>query len=197
MKKPAGKGTQKKKPEVKKPAGKGTQKKKPEAVAATAKPAVVKKTEVVPQKKVVQKAVTQTALPTVPKSQVVDINKVKEEAKQANKSIIKKASALEKNSVATTKQIEGAKDTLVNAVNKSFNLVKTAINAQSKQTKTFVKTLEKTTQPIKPLKTPSGKKVLKIAIITNKDAQTLVSNPGGGTAQSAMRDTANIVNAQR
>jgi hypothetical protein len=126
----------------------------------------------------------------------VDVKKVEKEAKQANKNIIKKAEALEKNSVVTTKQIEGAKVTLVKAVNKSFNSVKTAINAQSKLTKTFVKTLEKSATPIKPPKTPSGKKVLKIAIITNKDAQALVSNPGGGTAQAAMRDTHNIVNAQ-
>ncbi|GAG99167.1 unnamed protein product, partial [marine sediment metagenome] len=51
------------------------------------------------------------------------------------------------------------------------------------------------TLPSKPPKTPSGKKVLKIAIITDKDAQTLVDNPGGGTVQGAMRDTKNIINA--
>ena len=122
---------------------------------------------------------------------------MEKEAKQANKSIIKEAEALEKNSVTATKQVEGARDILVNAVKKSFNSVNTVINTQSKQTKKLVETLEKTTTPIKPPKTPSGKKVLKIAIITDKDAQTLVSNPGGGTAQAAMRDTKNIVNAQR
>jgi len=126
----------------------------------------------------------------------MDIKKVTEEVKQANKSIIKKAEALEKNSVTATKQVEGARDTLVNAVNKSFNSVKTAINTQSKLTKTFVETLEKSATPIKPPKTPSGKKVIKIAIITRDDAQTLVSNPGGGTAEAAMRATKNIVNAQ-
>ena len=139
---------------------------------------------------------TQTALPTVPKSQVVDVKKVTQEAKKANKNIIKKAEALEKNSVVTTKQIEGAKVTLVKAVKKSFDLVNTAINEQSNLTKNFVNTLEKSATPIKPPKTPSGKKVLKIAIITDQDAQTLVSNPGGGTAQAAMRDTKNIINAQ-
>ena len=89
-----------------------------------------------------------------------------------------------------------AKKSLVKAVNKSFQSVKIAINSQNKQREALVTTLEKSTQPIKPPKTPSGKKVLKIAIITDKDAQTLVDNPGGATAQAAMRDTKNIVNAQ-
>jgi len=70
-----------------------------------------------------------------------------------------------------------------------------AINTQAKQTKTFVNTLEKTTMPIKPPKPPSGKKILKIAIITDQNAQTLVDNPGGGTAQAAMRNTRSVVNA--
>jgi hypothetical protein len=166
------------------------------AVVTTVKPAVVKKTEDVPQNKVIQKATTQTALPTVPQSQVVDIKKVEKEAKQANKNIIKKAEALGKNATVASEQVENAKKKLVNTVNESFNLVNAAIKEQSNLTKNFVNTLEKFATPIKPPKTSSGKKILKIAIITDKDAQAIVSNPGGGTAQAAMRDTHNIVNAR-
>ena len=213
-KKPAAKGTQKKKPAAKKPAAKGTQKKKPEekkpevkklevkkpeVKATTTKPRVVAKTTPVPPpKKIVQKMVTQTTLPpSVPKTQVVDIKKVNQVAKKVNKNIVKQANALENTNNTAVKQILTAKDNLKKAVDKSFGSIQTAFKLSARETKNLAETIKKSTTPIASPKTTSGKKVLKIAVITDKDAQTLVSNPGGGTAVAAMRNQHQLLNTQQ
>jgi hypothetical protein len=214
VKKPASKGTQKKKTVEKKPASKGTQKKKtvekkpevkkPEVkktvekkaeVKATTTP-VVSKTTVAPVPKVVQAADPQTqSLPSVPPSQVVDVKAVEKAAKNTNKKIVKQAEALETTNSTAAKQILTAKDGLKKAVDKSFGSIQMAFKTSAKETKKLAESIKKTTTPIKAKKTPSGKKVLKIAVITDKDAQTLVSNPGGGTAAAAMTNQKNIINA--
>jgi len=208
-KKPAAKGTQKKKPEekkpevkkleVKKPEVKKLEVKKPEVKATTTKPRVVAKTTPVPPpKKIVQKMVTQTTLPpSVPKTQVVDIKKVNQVAKKVNKNIVKQANALENTNNTAVKQILTAKDNLKKAVDKSFGSIQTAFKLSARETKNLAETIKKSTTPIASPKTTSGKKVLKIAVITDKDAQTLVSNPGGGTAVAAMRNQHQLLNTQQ
>jgi hypothetical protein len=203
-KKPAAKGTQKKKPEakkpeVKKPEVKKPEVKKPEVKATTTKPHVVAKTTPAPPpKKIVQKMVTQTTLPpSVPKTQVVDIKKVNQVAKKVNKNIVKQANALENTNNTAVKQILTAKDNLKKAVDKSFGSIQTAFKLSARETKNLAETIKKSTTPIASPKTTSGKKVLKIAVITDKDAQTLVSNPGGGTAAAAMRNQHQLLNAQQ
>ena len=198
-KKPAAKGTQKKKPEVKKPEVKKPEVKKPEVKATTTKPRVVAKTTPVPPpKKIVQKMVTQTTLPpSVPKTQVVDIKKVNQVAKKVNKNIVKQANALENTNNTAVNQILTAKDNLKKAVDKSFGSIQTAFKLSARETKNLAETIKKSTTPIASPKTTSGKKVLKIAVITDNDAQTLVSNPGGGTAVAAMRNQHQLLNTQQ
>ena len=198
MKKPEVKKPEVKKPEVKKPEVKKPEEKKPE-VKATTKPRVVAKTTPVPPpKKIVQKMVTQTTLPpSVPKTQVVDIKKVNQVAKKVNKNIVKQANALENTNNTAVKQILTAKDNLKKAVDKSFGSIQTAFKLSARETKNLAETIKKSTTPIASPKTTSGKKVLKIAVITDKDAQTLVSNPGGGTAVAAMRNQHQLLNTQQ
>ena len=188
-----------KKLEVKKPEVKKLEVKKPEVKATTTKPRVVAKTTPVPPpKKIVQKMVTQTTLPpSVPKTQVVDIKKVNQVAKKVNKNIVKQANALENTNNTAVKQILTAKDNLKKAVDKSFGSIQTAFKLSARETKNLAETIKKSTTPIASPKTTSGKKVLKIAVITDKDAQTLVSNPGGGTAVAAMRNQHQLLNTQQ
>ena len=198
-KKPEVKKPEVKKPEVKKPEVKKPEVKKPEVKATTTKPRVVAKTTPVPPpKKIVQKMVTQTTLPpSVPKTQVVDIKKVNQVAKKVNKNIVKQANALENTNNTAVKQILTAKDNLKKAVDKSFGSIQTAFKLSARETKNLAETIKKSTTPIASPKTTSGKKVLKIAVITDKDAQTLVSNPGGGTAAAAMRNQHQLLNTQQ
>ena len=188
-----------KKPAAKKPEEKKPEEKKPEVKATTTKPRVVAKTTPVPPpKKIVQKMVTQTTLPpSVPKTQVVDIKKVNQVAKKVNKNIVKQANALENTNNTAVKQILTAKDNLKKAVDKSFGSIQTAFKLSARETKNLAETIKKSTTPIASPKTTSGKKVLKIAVITDKDAQTLVSNPGGGTAVAAMRNQHQLLNTQQ
>jgi len=170
----SGKDTQTKKPVVKNPVGKAN---------------------VTPVSKVVQTTVPQKhALQSIPPSQVVNIKTVENAAKKTNKKIVKQAEALETTNNTTAKQILIAKNNLKKAIDNSFGSIQTALKTSEEKTKNLAESIKKTTTPIQAKKTPSGKKILKIAVITDKDAQTLVDNPGGGTVAAAMTNQKNIIN---
>jgi len=191
----SGKDTQTKKPVVKNPVAKKTASGKD---TQTKKPVVknpVGKANVTPVSKVVQTTVPQKhALQSIPPSQVVNIKTVENAAKKTNKKIVKQAEALETTNNTTAKQILIAKNNLKKAIDNSFGSIQTALKTSEEKTKNLAESIKKTTTPIQAKKTPSGKKILKIAVITDKDAQTLVDNPGGGTVAAAMTNQKNIIN---
>jgi len=191
----SGKDARTKKSVVKKPVAKKTASGKD---TQTKKPVVknpVGKANVTPVSKVVQTTVPQKhALQSIPPSQVVNIKTVENAAKKTNKKIVKQAEALETTNNTTAKQILIAKNNLKKAIDNSFGSIQTALKTSEEKTKNLAESIKKTTTPIQAKKTPSGKKILKIAVITDKDAQTLVDNPGGGTVAAAMTNQKNIIN---
>ena len=191
----SGKDVRTKKSVVKKPVAKKTASGKD---TQTKKPVVknpVGKANVTPVSKVVQTTVPQKhALQSIPPSQVVNIKTVENAAKKTNKKIVKQAEALETTNNTTAKQILIAKNNLKKAIDNSFGSIQTALKTSEEKTKNLAESIKKTTTPIQAKKTPSGKKILKIAVITDKDAQTLVDNPGGGTVAAAMTNQKNIIN---